>query len=238
MTDELRPDRLTWTEETIGRYWRWQAGYPDQYFTLRFGARIVWHLRRWLHRRRRILDYGCGVGFLVPHLAGLGAEVTATDFSPAALAATTERARGLANFMGAVPPAALIAAGRTFDAIVSVEVIEHLTDPHLESFFGTLKVLLAPDGVAIVTTPNQERLGDAEIYCPCCNHTFHRWQHLRSWSAATLGQAARTHGFEVSETIVTDFALSRPGVLKRVVKRLLRRPILNPHLVCVLRHSS
>lgn len=240
--DKASYRQLQWTDETASRYWRWQAQFPSQYFTFQFGKLIVERLRGQLSGRKSILDYGCGVGFLVPHLASLDAAVTAVDFSPAAISSTNRRNAALTNFRGAHLTDDVVAAGGRFDAIVSVEVIEHLSDVHLESYFRTILSLLAEDGVVIITTPNQENLELSQIYCPNCDHAFHRWQHMRTWTAADLAREVEAHGLHVLEVFVTDFSLRpwrRPiNSLKRVVKRILGRPVLNPHLVCVARRRT
>lgn len=235
-TPGYRP--LEWTDDFADRYWRWQSHFPEQYFTRQFGDRIAARLQPLLRGRRNILDYGSGVGYLVAPLARLGHAITAADHSEAAVAATIERNAGVDNFTGAGTPQALVAAGRRFDAIVSIEVIEHLSDGHLKDFFGAFGELLAPDGIAIITTPNAEDLHAAEIYCPCCEHVFHRWQHLRSWSEASLAAAVEANGLSVIRTFTTDFArlpaLRDPvGGAKRVIKRLLGRPEKHPNLVCI-----
>jgi 2-polyprenyl-3-methyl-5-hydroxy-6-metoxy-1,4-benzoquinol methylase len=233
---------LEWTDELADRYWRWQSQFPEQYFTRNFGDRIARNLKPLLAGRRTVLDYGCGVGYLVAPLATLGIEVTAADHSEAAVTATTARNAGIANFSGASTPQLLIASGRRFDAIVSIEVIEHLSDIHLREFFAAFGKLLAPGGIAIITTPNEEDLHASETYCPCCDHVFHRWQHLRSWSGRSLGEAVEANGLVVTRSFVTDFA-RRPlrgpfGSAKRLVKHLVGRPAKDPHLVCIARARS
>ena len=48
----------------------------------------------------------------------------------------------------------------------------------------------------MITTPNEEVLSNNAVFCPECGHEFHRWQHLRSWSADSLASALARHGFE------------------------------------------
>lgn len=238
MTEEGKTYRpLQWNDENTERFWRWQAQYPEHYFTNRFGDRIAAGLARYLSDARSVLDYGCGLGFLMPHLVALGLEVTAADFSVHAIEAANQRFGDLPGFRGAYPTAQLATEARQFDAIVSIEVIEHLTDADLADFFATLIRLISPDGTAIITTPNDERLEDASVYCPDCDHTFHRYQHLRRWSADSLREAVETHGLHVATTFTTDFSrrpLQDPVAdMKRVVKRLIGRVDKQPHLVCI-----
>jgi 2-polyprenyl-3-methyl-5-hydroxy-6-metoxy-1,4-benzoquinol methylase len=230
---------LAWTPETVERFWRWQVGHPEHYFTRRFGDRIAQRLAPWLAEARSVLDFGCGPGFLVPHLAALGKEVTATDHSDAAIDATNLAFGTVPGFRGAVAVDALVGAARRFDAVVSIEVIEHLSDAQLGGFLNTLSGLLASGGTAIVTTPNDEDLAGAEVFCPACAHTFHRYQHMRSWSAHSLAGTLSTAGLQIVATFATDFSRRRfgdpVGALKRAVKRSLGRPEKRPHLVCIAR---
>jgi len=231
--------QMEWSGETIGRFWRWQAGFPSHYFTYRFGDRIAAGLGPFLHGCHSVVDYGCGPGFLLPHLAALGLEVAATDTSPDALAAAQERNVSLPGFLGAAPANQLIAEGLRFDAAIAIEVIEHLDDRGLDQFFSNMKRLVKPGGMAIITTPNEELLEESAVYCPHCDHSFHRYQHLRSWSAETLASAVAENGFIVEQIYTTDFS-KRPfgdlvGTLKRLTKQVLGRPEKRPHLVCVAR---
>lgn len=231
---------MPWNDETVGRFWAWQSQFPESYFTNLFGDRIVRRLRPHLRAEGgEVLDYGCGLGFLPRHLASLGLKVWATDFSPEAIAKTVERNRNVAGFMGAQTVAELIGQGRTFARIVTVEVIEHLDDGHLASFFTALRQLLASGGRVIITTPNNENLRASEIYCPCCDHVFHRYQHVRSFSADTLAGAVRDHGFVPEEVFTTDFS-RRPFWHPRQIARdilvgLTTGPRPDPHLVCIAR---
>ena len=235
------PPAMEWTGETIGRFWKWQATHPDHYFTNRFGDRIAAALAPFLSGCRSVLDYGCGPGFLVPHLIRRGFEVSATDQSPEALRAVAERCAGREGFAGARSPASLIADGIRFDAAITVEVIEHLDDTQLETFFANLRRLLDSGGIAVITTPNEERLEDAMVYCPHCDHAFHRHQHRRSWSAQTLADRVAAAGLAVDRAFTTDFSEPRLGNLvgkaKRVVKHVLGRPEKRPHLVCIARQG-
>jgi 2-polyprenyl-3-methyl-5-hydroxy-6-metoxy-1,4-benzoquinol methylase len=233
---------LAWTPETIERFWRWQVRHPDHYFTKRFGRNIARSLSRWIGGARTVLDFGCGPGFLIPHLAALGKDVTATDHSKAAAAAANREFGAVPGFRGAVAIDELLAAGRHFEAIVSIEVIEHLSEESLGSFLSALRALAAPNATVIVTTPNEEDLDAAEVFCPHCDHTFHRYQHMRSWTAASVSATLAAAGFAVVSTYTTDF--SKPpardviGTLKRIVKRFLGRPEKRPHLVCVARRGA
>ncbi|MBX7194277.1 MAG: class I SAM-dependent methyltransferase [Sandaracinaceae bacterium] len=82
-------------------------------------------------RPRTIVDLGCGNGALCEeiHARLPDAEVAGVDLSPAQIAANTRRlswGQWLVADLGTASPPAL---GRTFDAVVTSEVIEHVSDP-------------------------------------------------------------------------------------------------------------
>ena len=236
------PPKMEWTGETISRFWRWQATYPEQYFTNLFGDRIAAALAPLLAECQSVVDYGCGPGFLVPHLIGRGFTVSATDQSPEALEAVAARCADMAGFGSASPADRLIADGARFDGGIAIEVIEHLDDTHLTIFFENLRNLLKPQGTMVITTPNDEPLPAASVYCPHCDHEFHRYQHVRSWSAESLMASVIQNGFIVERTYTTDFSEPRfgniKGKAKRIVKHLLGRPEKRPHLVCIARRPG
>ena len=245
VTDESRhmPEHLSrlmeWNGVTVGRFWAWQSQYPHQYFTMRFGRNITNELSSYLYRCKTIVDYGCGPGHLIPHLLKKNFKVAATDQSVEAISATNARYSGHRNFLGARLLEETIADGAKFDALLSVEVIEHLGNDHLTEFFNNVVRLTRPGSVVIVTTPNDEILEDSLVYCPQCDHSFHRYQHVRTWTSESLTATAIAHGLEIVRVYTTDFSKNKLrdpiGLAKRLVKAVLGRAEKRPHLVCVSR---
>jgi 2-polyprenyl-3-methyl-5-hydroxy-6-metoxy-1,4-benzoquinol methylase len=239
-SDEVRPaySQLPWDDETVTRFWRWQAQRPHEYFTNLFGDRIAAALAPWLRGGDgSVLDYGCGLGFLPRHLAAQGCRVWATDFSPESVEITNQRNQGVAGFQGATVVTEIGQHGQRFSRIVSVEVIEHLDERHIGPFFDTIRDLLAPGGLVVVTTPNEENMGAAEIYCPCCDHVFHRYQHVRAFSAATLAATVSANGLVPIRTFTTDFSRRPWWHFKQIARDLVSFGLGlsrgKPHLVCV-----
>jgi 2-polyprenyl-3-methyl-5-hydroxy-6-metoxy-1,4-benzoquinol methylase len=199
-------------------------------------------LGRFLRGRQSVLDYGCGTGYIIPHLLQRGHQVWGLDFSADSIDSVNAQFRGRDGFEGAYLADDLARQGRKFDAIVSIEVIEHLDDHHLAKTLSSFGTLLAPGGVVILTTPNDENLSGSEAFCPVCEHVFHRWQHVRSWSAQSLPAHLTSHGFAVTETLTTDFSVSfrsNPArLLKELAARFLRPGRRPPHLVCVCKPTA
>ena len=78
--------------------------------------------------------------------------------------------------------------------------------------------------MVLITTPNNENLDNETVYCPCCENSFHRWQHVRSWSSDSLSLYLIKHGFKVILTKEIDFALNKDlGVLRYYIKTAINK---------------
>lgn len=88
---------------------------------------------------------------------------------------------------------------------MSVEVVEHLDESKLADFLHVLRGMLDPNGIVEITTSNNETLAASEVYCPCCDHVFHRWQHLHSFTSKSLGQLVEEYSLDVIQTYTTNF---------------------------------
>lgn len=73
---------------------------------------------------RRVLDVGCGPGFLMTFLAELGIEVEGVDFSPSSLALAPPAVR---DRIAIAPVTELPVEDAAFDLVLCREVLEHLT---------------------------------------------------------------------------------------------------------------
>ncbi|MBK1701720.1 bifunctional 2-polyprenyl-6-hydroxyphenol methylase/3-demethylubiquinol 3-O-methyltransferase UbiG [Thiococcus pfennigii] len=106
----------------------------------------------------RLLDIGCGGGILSEALARLGAEVVGIDVAEKNIrvaALHAERA-GLAIDYRLVTAEALAASGATFDAVLNMEVVEHVDD--LPGFLAACGRLVRPGGAMVVATINRTPL--------------------------------------------------------------------------------
>ena len=97
--------------------------------------------------RGRVLDAPCGQGLLARALARAGHEVWACDLDPDALAASHDVRFHVADLNASLPyPDAF------FDAVVSLEGVEHLTRP--AACLTEFARVLRPGGRLVLTTPN------------------------------------------------------------------------------------
>ena len=229
----------------MSRFWAYHSEFADHYFSYHFGENIVQELKRFWSANENILDYGCGPGFLIEYLLATGAYVTALDFSEISLKRVDTNCVGRGGFLGAVSPTSL-KDGLQFDVITSVEVVEHLSDEHLKDMLRFVRIYLKPNGLLIITTPNDEDLNASTVYCPVSNTLFHRWQHIRTWNQKTLPTWLENEGFQVQEIRAVDFSdrsvrtwwrrvLTRAARAIDKVARDRAHQSKPPHLYCVAR---
>jgi 2-polyprenyl-6-hydroxyphenyl methylase / 3-demethylubiquinone-9 3-methyltransferase len=103
----------------------------------------------------RILDIGCGGGILCEPLARLGAKVIGVDPSRTNIEVARRHAAqsGLAIDYRETDAETLAQAGETFDAVLAMEVVEHVADVGL--FIALAARLVKPGGLLFVATLNR-----------------------------------------------------------------------------------
>ncbi|HEV7248276.1 MAG TPA: bifunctional 2-polyprenyl-6-hydroxyphenol methylase/3-demethylubiquinol 3-O-methyltransferase UbiG [Shinella sp.] len=103
----------------------------------------------------RILDIGCGGGLLSEPMARMGAEVLGADASEKNIGIAKAHAAGSGVPVDyrAVTAEALAEAGETFDVVLNMEVVEHVSD--VEFFLTTCASMVRPGGMMFVATINR-----------------------------------------------------------------------------------
>lgn len=240
-TDTNAPHALKWTEDLVRKFWNYQSRFPENYFTSQHGVQIALAVGRHLPSGAKVLDYACGTGALTTCLLRSGFEVGSCDLSPDSVKLVQENNADHSKFMGAFTMDGLSSVKEKFDAVVLVELVEHVDDGILEHILNDVRNVLKSDGMVIITTPNNEDLATETVYCPTCDHTFHRWQHVRSWSTESLRAYLMQNGFQSISFQTTDF--SRPtgtrgfGFFLRNAANFIRKK-RHPHLIGCAKKSS
>ena len=142
----------------------------------------------------RVLDIGCGSGWLTAFLGSLGWEAVGIDVDPESIKAA--RSRGLDVRLGTLEAQGFPAD--YFDAVLMNHVIEHIHDP-LEHL-GECHRVLKKGGVLSLATPNVASLG---------HERFHQYwrgleppRHLYIFSPKSLQYLVFSVGFSI-QTLTT-----------------------------------
>jgi len=176
--------------ESFWRSSRWGGVEPNEDERSRLSAIIDLFTDGDLGERPRILDLGCGRGWLTRALSEYG-DVIGTDV----VAASVHRARELypdLSFEQTDLQGLTASRGaESFDLVVSSEVLEHVKNAEKHEFIRGIHQLLRPGGYAIVTTPRGE--------------LWDQWREALDWtqpveewiSEAALDRLAVSVGFSV-----------------------------------------
>jgi 2-polyprenyl-3-methyl-5-hydroxy-6-metoxy-1,4-benzoquinol methylase len=167
--------------------------------------RAAYELARERATRGWVLDLGCGSGYGTASLAEGSARVAGID--RVAPDAASRRGKGL--FVRAALEA-LPFPDRTFDLVVSFQVIEHLEDP--SDYLDAIAGLLRPDGTALLTTPN--RLTSDRV------NPFHVHEYL----AEELAERLRTRFEDVAIKGIgaTELVRRHLEARSRRIRRIMR----------------
>jgi len=146
----------------------------------------------------RLLDAGCGAGLLTEPLARMGADLTGIDAGAEIVAVARQHAAeaGLAIDYRCVAAETLASEGAQFDAIVCMEVVEHVAD--LPAFMAALTRLTRPGGALLLSTLNRTARAYASAiigaeyllrWLPAGTHDWSRFVR-----PAELNRLLRPHG--------------------------------------------
>ncbi len=109
----------------------------------------------------RVLDVGCGGGFLLERLAERAYSGVGIDLSPESVDIANARLKeiGAADRLHAEVGSAYEPPDGEFDLITLTDVLEHLEHPR--DCLRALRARLAPGGLLVVSTPNRRSLPGA-----------------------------------------------------------------------------
>jgi glycosyltransferase involved in cell wall biosynthesis/SAM-dependent methyltransferase len=198
------PTPLHWTPELITRFWNGVAELPaleHVSFANLTSQRLVELMRDFLKPDMTCLDYGGGSGHLVKALIANGQRVAVFEPSEARAHTAEEMFKNEPSFLGVHGADST----ESFDAVLCMEVIEHILDADLAEFLRRMNAHVRLGGRLLLTTPYNEKLRESEVYCPQCDSVFHRWQHVRNFTATSLRATLGAAGFEPDEIALVGF---------------------------------
>lgn len=195
-----------WRAKDVPTAHELQDYYAQQYYqegrgsyATSYTAREIAHIRRkiafrwavitpYFSSQGRLLDVGCGEGFVLDHAQAQGWEVRGLDFSSAGIEAQNPNCApyletgDLFDLL-----ASELAAGVSYEVIWLQNVLEHVIDP--VALMQALHQLIVPGGVMVVTVPNDfSRLQHKAMQCGLISRPF--WialpDHLSYFTAPSL----------------------------------------------------
>lgn len=178
-----------WSEEWMAR--EYESGYKDLIFLT-----VLKRLARVLPpSRRSLLDLGAHVGRFIrlARAAGWTAEGVELNPQTAAFAAAATHLP-----VHRADAAALADAGRRYDAVTFIDVLEHIPDP--VSVLAGIRRVVAPGGWLAVKVPNgpvqlQKELWRARIVPGYRATVADNLVHVNHFTPGTLAEAMRRAGF-------------------------------------------
>jgi 2-polyprenyl-3-methyl-5-hydroxy-6-metoxy-1,4-benzoquinol methylase len=197
----VQPEQLPSAELMASRYADTEdAHYLDEEAGRRRTARRMLDLIEKRFPVGRMLDVGCGHGLLLSEATARGWQATGLELSRSS--ASHARRLGLEVLEQTISQAEL--APQSFDAIVAVDLIEHLHEPR--DFVRRCHELLVPGGALLIATPDPES--------PVARLFGRRWwgyipAHLHLLPRRMLRELVAAEGFLLADDVpmVRDFSL-------------------------------
>ncbi len=202
----IDPDEVAYFEKLAHRWWDAEGPFWPLH---RLNAFRVGYLRAHLgqalgtdpHGEQplaglRLLDIGCGGGILSESLARLGAQVTGIDVVGKNIRVAELHALGSGLDLDyRLESAEALAASRAqFDAVLNMEVVEHVED--LPAFLAVCGTLVRPGGLMVVATINRTwaafliAILGAEYILGWMPKGTHHWRKLVKPAEVTAGLGA------------------------------------------------
>lgn len=244
-----KPHEIEWTAERVAHLWNFYSSTPSHdvtYFSMHSGRSILKAVRRHLSLQgRQVLDFGCGRGHMLRYMLEDGIPCQGLEFSHQSVIEARQHIGDHPLFGGVVHaegvPTPL--ADACVDVVLILEVIEHLFEDQLLPTLRDIHRVLRPGGHIVATTPHAEDLSSwqTRVHCPECGSTFHRWQHMRSVTVASMSALMMEAGFRRLICQPTHFRAVTGGRfdyfviarLKRWYQRLRGWPVAWPHLIYI-----
>jgi len=176
----------------------------------------------------KVLEIGTGDGVTAARIAEQGAHVTSVDVSQLALERAREHWGGRADLdltFAYGDARSLNAADGTLDAVVSENMVEHISLDDMRAHLAEVYRVLAPGGRYLLYTPSRVWSGRVSVGF-----------HLHVYSLRELVQLLREYGFKVSW--MEPRLLARTGRLWRLSGFWLRLACWYESLLVALRVQS
>ena len=192
-----------------------------------------------------VLDLGCAEGKLAAALARQGHHVSVGDIAPTQLklaAAQAERAgvKIAGSYLADIEAGTEAFAGKLFDAVFFMDVIEHLKNPVVG--LEHLRALLKDDGVLILHTPNACTIHRFLWHMVRRGPSMDYWNpdklqdfHFLTYDYLTLEKTLNFIGLKISELLPTKITIPRLFTSRFLARRF---PLLSDTLLVKCRKTA
>lgn len=223
---ELERKHIVWTAEKSNRLYDFLAEKEyaqSDFFGYQVKEAIFNIVKQFVDITENInyLDYGCGGGYIIQYFLenANSVKVYGTDMSPSCVMLCNDKLKNYENFKGVkkFDGNSLPFSDNFFHVITATEVVEHLLPEHRGVFFREVKRVLKPNGIFLITTPNEEDFVKNEIICPECSTVFHKHGHCNWFSKNSLSKMLEKYGYTTIICEPTDFWRFQRTVLSKKI---------------------
>lgn len=148
---------------------------------------------------KTVLDLGCGNGALTNELSRSGFRMTGMDVSHTGIRIAQEQYPKIQFLQADLDAALTNTLRKSFDAVIAVEVIEHLLLPR--RLFDRAKEALSPGGSFLLTTPYHGYFKNLALAVTNSFdqhwHPLRDYGHIKFFSYKTLNQLFSEQSFDV-----------------------------------------
>jgi 2-polyprenyl-6-hydroxyphenyl methylase/3-demethylubiquinone-9 3-methyltransferase len=163
----------------------------------------------------RVLDMGCGAGLLSEPLRRLGADVVGVDAASEVIDVARHHAETVELDIDyrQITAEELADAGERFDAVVAMEILEHVSDTG--AFVNALGRMLPPQGILVAATLNRTlksfalAIVGAEWILGWLPRGTHQWDKFLRPSE--VARELRGAGFDVGDVTGVSFDATTGG---------------------------
>jgi 2-polyprenyl-3-methyl-5-hydroxy-6-metoxy-1,4-benzoquinol methylase len=210
-------------------------GYYDRVYAEGKGVQWFWHHYRFLavdealpaSGGESILDMGCGPGTFLGRFGARWQRAQGIDLAKGQIEFASQK-YGSERLRFDAIDVAEFKHDNVFDAITSIEVIEHLPASETQSFLRTIHRLLKPGGTLVLTTPNYRSFWPLiEWLISKKGPVNYLEQHITHFNVPRLVRALEEAGFQVQKKrtffVIAPFLAGISTKLAEVVYALERK---------------
>lgn len=191
MTLQAKTDRDL---STAGNEFVWEAGGDTEAQNYLLDP-VVAALRA--HGAKQVLDLGCGNGAFTDRVRRAGFDITGLDHSQSGIRIAQRHYPAISFARHDLGTALPESHARRYDAVISVEVVEHLLLPR--KLFAAARDALRPNGLLVVTTPFHGYWKNLALAMTngfdAHWHPLRDYGHIKFFSRATMMSLFEESGF-------------------------------------------